>query len=91
MSIISIIFTVIYSVLSAFSLLLFIMAICSWFEQARMSKFYVTMERIVSPMLRPIRSLLNRSQFFRNSRIDFSFLVLVLLVSIAERLVLYLI
>ena len=86
-----IILTTIYSILNTFNLLLFIMAICSWFPQARQSKFYTTMEKIVSPLLRPIRSLLNRSEMIRNCRIDLSFLFLVLLVSLAERLIYYLI
>lgn len=91
MSVTSIILTVIYSILSTFSLLLFVMAICSWFPQARQSKFYMVMDKIVSPLLRPIRSLLNRSQMIRNCRIDLSFLALVLIVSLAERLIYYLI
>ena len=77
-----------YSLLSTFSLLLFVMAICSWFPQARMSKFYVTMDRIIEPILRPIRSLLNRSNMIRNSRFDFSFLALVLIISFVENLLL---
>ena len=89
MSVTTIILTVIYSILSTFSLLLFVMAICSWFPYARESRFYIAMEKIISPILRPIRSLINRSAMMRNCRIDLSFLALVLIVSLLERLILY--
>ena len=87
----TVILIVIYSILNTFSFLLFAMAICSWFPYARQSKFYIMMERIVSPLLRPIRSLMNKSQMLRNCRIDLSFLALVLIISILERLLLFLI
>jgi len=39
-------------------ILVFIHALGSWFPQLRESRFYMYLDRIVEPMLRPIRNIL---------------------------------
>ena len=52
------IFKIIHLLIQALILLIFIHALGSWIPQIRESKFYDLIDRIVEPMLRPIRQVL---------------------------------
>ncbi len=52
------IFKIIHLLIQALILLIFIHALASWIPQIRESKFYDLIDRIVEPMLRPIRQVL---------------------------------
>jgi len=76
-------------VLFAFYILLFVRVICSWLQLRRPPAILRSIERIAyvvtEPLLRPIRDLLMRYQ--SGSPIDFSPLILYLLLSVARRLI----
>jgi YggT family protein len=78
---------IIYSALSVLDVLLLISAVMSWIPEARDSKLYETVEKILSPLLTPIRKLLYRFEFVRRCPIDLSFLVLVIIVQVLSNLV----
>ncbi len=52
------IFKIIHLLIQLLILLIFIHALGSWIPQIRESKFYDLIDRIVEPMLRPIRQVL---------------------------------
>ncbi|MBQ7907326.1 MAG: YggT family protein [Clostridia bacterium] len=79
-----IILLIIYHLLDAFSMLMLVSAILSWIPPARESKFYAVIERIIGPILNPIRRFLFRFEWVRRCPIDLSFLVLVLIVGLAS-------
>ena len=86
----SVIFYVIYSLLSIYEIVLFVRAICSWSSYFRESRVYELAFKLTEPVLRPIRDLMFRIDFVRRCPIDLSFLVLVLLLSGAMRVCVYL-
>lgn len=83
----NIIVRVLTSVLSVFELCLFIRAICSWIPSARDSRIYYFFYRVTEPILRPIRDAMMRWELVRRCPIDLSFLVVIVLISVAQRLV----
>lgn len=85
-----IIFRVISMLLYAFDFLLLVHAICSWVPEWRMSKVYYVSCKIVDPLLKPIRKFMLRFDWARRCPIDLSFIVLVLLTRVADRLIWYL-
>lgn len=82
---------VIYCLLSAFELLLFVRAICSWVSYFRESRVYSFAYKLTEPILRPVRDALFRIEWVRRCPIDLSFLLVVIITSIASSLLLYLI
>ena len=78
---------IIYCILSVLDVILLISAIMSWIPEARDRKIYEVVERILSPLLTPIRKLLDRIEFVRRCPIDLSFLVLVIIVQVLSNLV----
>lgn len=64
-----------YSIVNAFSVILLIYCVASWFIHDPFNKFMQIMEMIVNPVLNPIRAVLNRFTFFREFPIDFSTLI----------------
>ena len=85
---------IIYRVLSlllyGFDLMLLLHAICSWVPEWRMSKVYIFSNKIVEPLLQPIRKFMWRFDFARRCPIDLSFIVLVLITRGLDRLIWYL-
>ena len=86
-TVIIIIVRVLSSILSVFELLLFARAICSWIPSTRNTRVYDFLYRATEPFLRPIRDVMMRWEFARRCPIDLSFLLLVILVSVAQSLV----
>ncbi len=78
---------IIYCILSVLDVILLVSAIMSWIPEARETKLYELVERILSPLLNPIRRLLERFEFIRRCPIDLSFLVLVIIVRVLSDLV----
>ena len=71
-----------YSVVSAFELILVIYCVSSWIIRDPFNKFMQTLRVIINPVVEPVRSILSRFAFFRNSPIDFSDLIVFILCSI---------
>ncbi|MBQ7761397.1 MAG: YggT family protein [Clostridia bacterium] len=78
---------IIYCILSVLDAILLISAIMSWIPEARESKLYELVEKILSPFLNPIRKLLERFEFVRRCPLDLSFLVLVIIVHVLSNLI----
>ena len=70
---------VLYSLISAFKMLMIIRAICSWIPSVRETGFFQFIHSITEPPLVPIRKLLNNITWIRQFPIDFSFLALYLI------------
>ncbi|MBQ7090777.1 MAG: YggT family protein [Clostridia bacterium] len=72
-----------------------IYCLVGWFIRDRGNKFYRFFAKIAEPPLYPIRKILHRFDYFRNSPIDFSplvmFLALHLLVRLMQQLAVYLV
>ncbi len=85
---------VIYETLSlliyVFDFLLLVRAVCSWVPNFRDSMVYNFSFRITEPLLAPIRKFMWRFDFARRCPLDLSFLVLVLLTTLADKLLGYL-
>ena len=56
-----------YSVVSAFELILVIYCVSSWIIRDPFNKFMQTLRVIINPVVEPVRSILSRFAFFRNS------------------------
>ena len=84
-----IIYKVLATLLYGFDLLLLAHAICSWVPEWRSSKVYYISCKIVDPILKPIRKFMWRFDWARRLPIDLSFLVLVLLTRVADRVLAY--
>ena len=63
-------------------ILIFIHALGSWIPQIRESRFYELLDRIVEPMLRPIRQVLPHM-----GGIDISPMILIFILVIIDRLI----
>lgn len=85
MSALYVIYRVLAILLYAFDFLLFVRAICSWVMSFRNSFVYNLSYTITEPILSPVRKLLWKMDFVRRCPIDLSFLVVVILTSLAER------
>ena len=85
---------IIYRTLSlllyAFDFLLLVHAVCSWVPEWRMSKVYMLSSRVVEPILSPIRRFMWRFDWARRCPIDLSFIVLVLLTRLLDKMLVWL-
>ncbi len=63
-------------------IIIFIHALGSWFPQIRESRFYELIDRIVEPMLRPIRQVLPYM-----GGIDISPMILIFILILIDRLI----
>ncbi len=70
---------IVSSIIDAFSLVLFVYCVSSWFIKDPFNKFMRALSVIVSPVLDPIRELLGRVSFLRDIPIDFSPIVAILI------------
>ena len=77
---------VLSSLISVYSLLLLARGLLSWTDYSRDSKVYEICFIMTEPLLRPIRDFLFRYETFRSCPIDFSSLILIILLSIVSRL-----
>ena len=77
---------VLSSLISVYSLLLVARGLLSWTNYSRDSKVYEICFIMTEPLLRPIRDFLFRCETFRSCPIDFSSLILIILLGIASRL-----
>lgn len=73
---------VLYSLISAFQMIMVVRAICSWIPPVRDTKFFGFLHMITEPPLIPIRNLLYKISWIRNFPLDLSFLVLYFLLNI---------
>ena len=69
--------------LSAFQALLIVRAILSWIPPVRRSRFFWVLNKIVDPFLRPIRNVLYKISWMRQVPIDFSSLILFIIIDVA--------
>lgn len=69
--------------LSVFQTVLIVRAICSWIPPVRRSRFFWFLDKIVEPFLRPIRKVLFKISWIRQIPIDFSSLILFLIIDLA--------
>jgi YggT family protein len=81
---------ILMSLLSVLQTVLIVRAICSWIPPVRNSKFFRFLQTITDPLLAPIRTLLHKISWLRNFPIDFSTLVLFILIDFAITLLAYL-
>ena len=82
---------ILISLLSLLQTVLIVRAICSWIPPVRNSKFYRFLQTITEPLLAPIRAVLHKISWLRNFPIDFSTLVLFIIIDIALTLLSYII
>ena len=82
MPILRIIAWILVPTISAYQIIMFARAICSWFPRVRDTKFFRFLYIITEPLLSPIRELLNKLNWVRMLPIDLSFLALYLLLDV---------
>ncbi len=70
---------VVSRLISLYATIMLIYCLCGWFIRDPANSFMRFLGVIVEPPLRPIRNFLNRYEYFRNSPVDFSSLVLFLI------------
>ncbi len=64
-----------YAIVYAFSVVLLIYCVASWFIRDPFNKFMLAVRSIVDPVLNPIRNFLYRSSTLRNLPIDLSVII----------------
>lgn len=78
--------TILMGLLYVFDILLFVRAICSWIPSSRGSYVFRFSFAVTEPVLRPVRDVFMRWEFARRCPIDLSFLAVLLLNSLLQRL-----
>lgn len=61
--------------------------ILSWIPDLRGTKLDKTLDKIVEPILSPIRNVMNKSKMFRNLPVDLSPIVLFLIIDVILRII----
>lgn len=79
----------IFSAISIYELILLIRAVISWIPSLQDTRVYEIAYRLTEPLLLPIRKFLYRFEFMRRFPIDFSMIVLILLMGAFSRLLLF--
>ena len=74
-------------ILRILQLLIVVRALCSWFPQVQQSAVGEFLYTVTEPMLAPCRGLLSSFQSGRGMMLDFSPVIVLLLLEFAERLV----
>ena len=77
---------ILYSLISAFKLLMLIRAICSWIPSVRETGFFAFIHSLTEPPLVPIRNILNNISWVRRFPLDLSFLALYLILEFISSL-----
>ncbi len=62
--------------ISLYALIMLIYCLATWFVRDPGNRFMMFLSKITEPPLKPIRRLLWRVEYFRNSPVDFSSLIL---------------
>ena len=75
------------ALLSVMQVAMLIRAILSWFPQAADSAFGDLSATVTEPVVAPIRALADRFGWFRNSPIDFSFMIAYLLIFLLQGMI----
>ena len=75
--------TFILAILRAYELLFIVRAILSWIPPVRRSRFFWFLDKITEPFLRPIRQILFKISWLRQIPIDFSSLILFIIIDFA--------
>ncbi len=75
------------ALLSVMQVAMLIRAILSWFPQAADSAFGDLIATVTEPVVAPIRALADRFGWFRNSPIDFSFMIAYLLIFLLQGMI----
>ncbi len=71
--------------ISLYALIMLVYCLAGWFIRDPSNKFMAGLGKITEPLLDPIRQLLWKADFFRNSPVDFSPLILFFLLQIVVR------
>lgn len=80
---------IVFSVLSFLQLVLFLRALSSWFPQVRDSKLGAMLYALTEPMVAPVRNQLHKISALRQMPIDFSVLLVFLILTFLQRLVMF--
>ncbi|RLJ69825.1 YggT family protein [Hydrogenivirga caldilitoris] len=75
-------FKLLHLLIQLLIILVFIHALGSWFPQIRESRFYALLDRLIEPMLRPIRQVLPYM-----GGIDISPMILIFILIVIDRLI----
>ena len=75
------------ALLSVMQVAMLIRALLSWFPQAADSAFGDLIATVTEPVVAPIRALADRFGWFRNSPIDFSFMIAYLLLFVLQGMI----
>ncbi len=70
------IFRILYQIISWYGTFMLIYCLAGWFIRDRSNGIYAFFAKIAEPPLYPIRKFLSRFEYFRNSPVDFSPLIL---------------
>lgn len=76
-----------YAIIESFSVFLLIYCISSWFIRDPFNKFMQILSAVVDPVLNPIRKLLRCIPFLSDFPIDFSSLILFLILEFLVTLI----
>ena len=75
---------IVSALLSLLEIAMFIRAVLSWFPGADSSAFGNFIAMVTEPVIAPIRALADRFGWFRNSPIDFSFMIALLVLMLVQ-------
>ena len=75
---------ILYSLISAYKMLMLVRAICSWIPPVRDTKFFGFIHTITEPPLIPIRNLFHKISWMRNFPLDLSFLAFYILLDVVS-------
>lgn len=78
---------VLANIILLMEILLFIRAVLSWFPMANESKFGQITYNLTEPILIPFRKLVSASSVIRNSMIDISFIVAILVLEVIKNFI----
>ena len=87
MGVVRIVAGLVSALLSVMQVAMLIRAILSWFPQAADSAFGDLIATVTEPVVAPIRALADRFGWFRNSPIDFSFMIAYLLIFLLQGMI----
>lgn len=73
---------ILYWIISIYATIMLFYCLCGWYIRNPENKFMKVLAFVTEPPLRPIRKLLHRAAFFRSSPVDFSPLILFLILQI---------
>lgn len=73
-------------IIRAFEIFMFLRAVLSWIMPPDSNKVTVFLYNITEPVISPVRNFLSRFEFIRNFPIDISFLVVLIILELVQRL-----